>query len=203
MQDPQLTVAAVRRSLRTFRDHADDLLRADWQMFGDGLNQLANFCRTDLVFSTIHDQLSNRATVDLNNWLNKNGRVQLSGLRFPPDPDDRLSLQYQLIIDGAKHPGMLMKRAMVWFHRSGGDLSSYVRSFAEAIMRPLFRDLGYRLEEIEERLPSDRTEIVSAASLQIIHVESANVRIDKHESFEFHNSKNVQVGSHNLQDNRE
>jgi hypothetical protein len=199
----ELTVAEVRRSIRAFRDRADDLLRAEWQMFGDGLNQLANFCRTDAVFSAIHEQLANNPNVDAQKWLNENRRVRLSGLRFPLNADDRLSLQYQIVISGADHPPGLMKQAMMWFHRQGGQMSDYLRAFADSIMRPLFRDLGYRLEDIEERLPEDRTTLVSTASLQIIHVKSAEVHVGKHETFEFHDSKNVQVGNFNRQDNRE
>src|SRR6266446_6719596 len=119
----QVNAGQVRRSLRTFRDLAGDLLRADWQMFGDGLNQFVSFCRTDTVFPAIHEQLVHNAGIDAQEWLNENRHIRLSGLRFPLDPDERLSLQYQLVIGGADHPSALIKQAAEWFHRPGGRLS--------------------------------------------------------------------------------
>lgn len=202
--EPQeLKVAAVRKSIRTFGDLANDLLRSDWQMFGDGLRQFASFCQTDPVFSKIHDQLANNPNLDGDEWMKQNANVGLSGLHFPVDPDQRLSLQYQLVIAGAANVEGLIHRAMMWFQRPHSNLSDYVHAFADSIMRPLFRDLGYRLEEILERLPSDRLESVSAGALQIIHVESSNVHIGKRGGFEFRGSKNIQVGDRNTQDNRE
>ena len=199
IESSQSTAGDVRRSIRTFRDLADDLLRADWPTFGDRVVQFANFCRTDQVFSQIHKQLESHPQVDGNAWLKSQGDVRLSGLRFPVDPDQRLSLQYQLVIDGAENPDALITRTL-WWYCDGGDMSEGVRAFAEAIMRPLFRDLGYRLDDIEENLPEAKTDVVRSSQLQIIHISTESVVMQRNE---FRNSKNIQIGNQNVQDNRE
>jgi hypothetical protein len=197
-QSPQSTAGEVRRSIRAFRDLADDLVCADGPTFGDRVTQFVNFCRTDRVFSRIHKQLETHPKVDGNEWL-KNNNARLAGLRFPVDPDQRLSLQYQLVIVAAENPQALLNRVM-WSLCERGDLSDGVRAFAEAVMRPLFRELEYRLADIEENLPEAKTEVVSPSALQIIHIRTESVVMQKNE---FRNSKNIQIGNQNVQDNRE
>jgi hypothetical protein len=195
---PYSTAGEVRRSIRAFRDIADDLVHADWPTFGDRVIQFTNFCRTDRVFSKIHKQLESHPKVDGNEWL-KSNNARLSGLRFPVDPDQRLSLQYQLVIAGAENPLALMNRVM-WSLCESGDLSNGVHAFAEAVMRPLFRELEYRLAEIEENLPEAKTEVVNPSALQIIHIRTESVVMQRNQ---FNRSKNIQFGNQNVQDNRE
>ncbi len=142
----------------------------------------------------------NHPKVDGNKWLKEHGNSRLDGFRFPVDADERLALQYQLVIAGAENPEGLIHRAVMWFHRPHGNVSTYVRAFAEAIMRPLFRELGYRLDDVEESLPETKTDAVSASALQVIHIKTESVIMQKNE---FTNSKNIQIGNQNVQDNRE
>ncbi len=199
MEDRQSRFQAeqIRKSIRTFRDYSGDLLRSDLSTFADRLQALMYFCRTDAVFSTIHQQLVNNPNVDGNEWLQKQGETaRLSGLRFPVDSDQRISLMYQLLAAGEENPENVIGRLPLWYPLSTNSVSAYIRAFAEGVMTPLFRELNYRLEEIEEKLPAKQGEMVSAASLQIIHIAAADLR---NQTFNVHHSHNFQIGDHNSQ----
>ncbi len=193
----QFQTAQIRKSIRTFRDYSDDLLRSDLSTFTDRLQALMYFCRTDPVFSTIHRQLVDNPNVDGEQWLREQGETaRLSGLRFPVDPDQRISLMYQLLAAGEENPENLIGRLPLWYPLSTSSVSAYIHAFAEGVMAPLFRELNYRLQEIEEKLPADRGEAVSATSLQIIHIESADFRS---QTFNVQGSRNFQIGDQNSQ----
>ena len=193
----QFQAAQIRKSIRTFRDSSGDLLRSDLSTFSDRLQALIYFCRTDPVFSTIHRQLVDNPNVDGEQWLRKQGETaRLSGLRFPVDPDQRISLMYQLLAAGEENPEDLIGRLPLWYPLSTSSVSAYIHAFAEGVMTPLFRELDYRLQEIEEKLPAGRDEIVSVNSLQIIHIASADLR---RQTFNIQGSQNFQIGDHNSQ----
>lgn len=93
----------VRRSIQRFQDSRDDLLSADMNTFDDRLNAFVYFCKNDPVFSIIHNQLINNPNIDFNRWYEEKlgTRSSMAGsanLEFPPEPDNRLSLMYQLLL---------------------------------------------------------------------------------------------------------
>src|SRR5947209_2056540 len=121
--------AQIRKSIRTFRDSSGDLLRSDLSTFSDQLQALMYFCRTDPVFSTIHRQLVDNPHVDGNEWLRKQGEAaRLSGLKFPVDPDERLSMMYQLLAAAEENPENLIGRLPLWYPLSTSCVSAYIRA---------------------------------------------------------------------------
>lgn len=164
------TAGEVRRSIRTFRDYSSDLVRSDFDTFADRLKLLIHFCESDSTFSSIHEQLMTNPRVDGAKWiaesLQKRGRM---GLSFPVDTDDRISLMYQLLEAGADNPRWLIDHLGHWFSISARSVSLYIAAFSDAVMQPLFRELEYRLEDIETQLPTERDGEVSASLFQIIH----------------------------------
>ena len=162
-----------------------------------------HFCRTDSVFSIIHHQLVNNPDVDGNKWAAEYANpkdARLNGLRFPVDPNQRLSLMYQLLAVGEEDPERIVGRLPFWYQLTTNSVSAYIHAFAEGVLSPLFRELGYRLDEIEENLPQQKTDTVSVNSLQIIHIKTESIVMQENE---FTNSKNIQIGNQNVQDNRE
>jgi hypothetical protein len=200
----QLNAGQIRRAIRTFRDYSGDLLNADSSSFADRLRMLIRFCESDAVFSTLHTQLINHPTADLNRWLSERGNprdARLSGLVFPTDVEERISLQYQLLVAGANEPEYLIGRLHLWFYINHGRVSDYIGRFAQTILTPMFREIGYRLEDIEVQLPADRTTEVSLASLQIIHVETAHLNMNRTQTVNVQSSHGFQIGDHNSLDN--
>jgi hypothetical protein len=197
MNTRDMTSGQVARSIRTFRDSSGDLLRADLSTFADRLQALMHFCRTDIVFSKIHDQLINNPRVDGDKWFREYANAEsarLNGLKFPVDPEQRVSLMYQLLAAGEDNPENLIGQLPFWYQLSTNSVSAYINAFAAGVLTPLFRELNYRLEEIEERLPSDKHAFVKTASLQIFHVESANFNIDRRQTITVRDSDHFEIG---------
>jgi len=48
-------------------------------------------------------------------------------------------------------------------------IDAHIYALNEVVSEPLFRELGYRLEDIEDELPSDNADEVSTSMFQIIH----------------------------------
>jgi len=202
-ENSQPTSGEVVRSIRSFRDYAHDVLRADSGTFADRMGYLGHFCESDVVFSTIHSQLMNHPEVDFKSWIARYGGLQgyrMGAPRFPDDPDQRVSLMYQLWFFGAKNPSRLLNNVKFWFRTGGPSISGYIRKFSDAVLDPMFREILYRLKDIETKLPKEGTANVSRNSLQIIHIKTESIIMTKHE---FTNSKNIQIGNQNVQDNRE
>ena len=202
------TTAEVRLSIRKFRDYSSDLQYADFNIFEDRIGVFLNFCQTDRVFARIREQLVSNPRVNFGEWEKQSmktftGWVGSARLIFPTNEDDRVSLLYQFVEAAGDPKFGLLGKLSFWFAVDSSRYDDYLRAFSDAVMRPLFRDLGYKLEEVEARLPDDKQARVPANLLQIIHVEKAEVNIDRNQSFTFHESKNVQVGDGNSQDNRE
>jgi hypothetical protein len=168
------TVGQVGRSIQRFGDYAQDLLRSDMNTFDNALNILLDFCETDPVFSSIHKQLQSVPEVDFDEWYE--GRLASGGsmvgscdLTFPTDPEIRMSLMYELlrrIRDGRVD---FVGFATSFFALGTTKITPYVQAFNDAVTRPLVRELNYRLEELNETLPSDRSVVVPQSSIQIIH----------------------------------
>jgi hypothetical protein len=195
------TAGQVRQSIRQFNGYAHDLMRADSAMFADALRVFAHFCESDSAFSQIHGQLINNPDADFAGWAAKYSgplAARSGTLRFPVEADQRISVMYQVLLSGAKTPGRLINNLRLWFRTGGPNVSGYIFAFSNAVLTPLFRDLGHRLREIEEQLPEEKTEIVTARSLQIFF-ERGDVHMPTNQ-FNFHNSQGIQIGDKNRQD---
>jgi hypothetical protein len=207
--EQQPTTADVRLSIRKFRDYSSDLQYADVNTFEDRIGVFLNFCRTDPVFARIREQLVSNPRANFEAWEKQSMETSFTGwvgsvrLVFPTNEDDRVSLLYQFVEAAGDPKFNLLGKLIHWFTVGSNRYDDYLRAFSDAVMRPLFRDLGYKLEEVEARLPDDKRAPVPLSLLQIIHVERAEVNIERNQSFAFHESKNVQIGDSNTQDNRE
>jgi Helix-turn-helix domain len=56
-----------------------------------------------------------------------------------------------------------------FFAIGSSRISDYIYALNESVAEPLVRELGYRLQELEEQLPDEKTASVSSAVVQIIH----------------------------------
>jgi len=142
--------------------------------FEDRLKLLMDFCKNDPVFSIIHTQLINVPNVDFDVWhkkvLSTTGCMAGSGkLIFPTNLDERMSLMYQLLDKVNENEIELISFAYNFFSSSSIQTDSILYAFNEAIVEPLARELSYRIEDLEDKLPEDNEDIFSLANIQIIH----------------------------------
>ena len=158
------TAEQVRRSIQRFQDHAGDLMHSDMNTFENALSLFIEFCETDSVFSAISAQLQSVPNTDFDQWYASQSFV----LNFPTDPEVRMSLMYELLrrIRDGRIP---FQNTIQFFHLGTSKITAYIQALNDAITHPLVRDLGYRLEEVVDQLPSDKAATVPQASIQIIH----------------------------------
>ena len=176
----ELTSGLIKRSIQRFTDYASDLMAADMNTFGDRLNMFTDFCLNDEVFRSFHAQITRVPNCDFDEWYAEReaSRVAAStgrgSLLFPTGIEQRLSILYQLLfgIQTGKVP--FLEFTMHYFVLGTGRYDAYILAFNETVTAPLVRELGYRLEELGESLPDDRSAVVLPSVIQIIH-QATNV----------------------------
>jgi len=169
-----MKAGTIRRSIERFTDFSNDLLSSDINTFEDRITMLVNFIKNDQFFKGLHQQLINNESVDFENWLSSSrnfdcGSAGSGNLAFPTDLDQRLSLMYQLLCK--IESGQLNFHTFVidFFAMKSNRINDYIYSFNCAISEPLFRELRYRLQDIEDELPTNNKVEVDPPLLQIIH----------------------------------
>jgi len=160
-----LSAGQIRRSIQRFDDYGEDLVRADDDTFKDRLNVFVEFCRTDPTASRIHQQLLGVPDTDVKRWVDQ--AVQKREAVFPTAADLRLSLMYQLLLELQSGHIDLLNFASRVFPAQTASVDHYTRAFCSAVVRPMVRELRYRVRDIA--LPDDDSQVVDAHVLQIIH----------------------------------
>ncbi|MBL9113737.1 MAG: hypothetical protein JNJ83_01935 [Verrucomicrobiaceae bacterium] len=181
------TSGAIKRSIRKFTDYAGDLLKSDYNTFEDRLNVFIQFCSSDEVFSRIHEQLISVPNADFDSWFAERqatvGSFAGSGkLIFPAQPEERLSIMYQLLYGVYAGSVPFQSFTLHFFALGSSRYDDYIYAFNESVTQPLVRELAYRLDELDEQLPAEKTTEVSPSVIQIIH-HATNV-IQQHASGE-------------------
>lgn len=164
----------IRRSLQRFRDYSSDFINSDFNTFDDRFNLFISFCKSDKVFSVIHNQLISLPEKDFDEWYknvsSSGGSVVGSGrLVFPVTIDDRISIMYRLLLK--IHSGEIRVHGfwLKFFAVSSTRIEDQIFAFSDAVIQPLVRELEYKLVEIEENLPEDNKEQVSSSIIQVIN----------------------------------
>jgi hypothetical protein len=173
------TAGQIHASIRRFTDFSQDLLAADMQTFDDRITLLTDFAKTDPVFLTIHEQLVTRKSANFADWFKSQGDnhgIRLRGFSFPTDLDDRVAIQYQFLVYAAEQGRSFIKSLLGWFYSKSASVDVYIQKFCNAVLQPLFRELGYRLQEIEGNLPADKALLVESGFLQIIHNQGSIIQ---------------------------
>lgn len=142
--------------------------------FDDRLNLLIDFCENDQMMSVFHEQMLNHPKVDFDSWykLIQDSRGSMAGsanLSFSTDVDSRTALMYQLLYKINIGEIALLQFTRECFASTSNKINSHIYAFNQAVTEPLFRELGYRLEDLDEELPADTMEEVNTGSIQIIH----------------------------------
>jgi len=172
-----VTAGQVKKSVRDFNNHGTDLLRSDFNTFDDTLAVFLHFCETDPVLSSIHMQLQALAERHFEEWYQGLDSGSMAGgckLKFPTDPELRVSVMYELLRRVQDDSIPFTDFAIRFFALGTAEMTAYVRAFNDAVSRPLIRELSHRLSDLSESLPSNHSASVAPASLQIIH-QATNV----------------------------
>jgi hypothetical protein len=156
----------IRRSIQRFEDYSNDLSSADMNSFEDRLNLLISYCKTDDFFQEIDKQLIGNTSVDFDGWYKTNDR---KGLKFPTNLDERLSIMYEILCKINNKDIDYLSFCCEFFVVGSNSIDAHISALNEVVSEPLFRELGYRLEDIENNLPSDNSDEVTSSILQIIH----------------------------------
>jgi len=170
----QYRAGEIRRSLHRFIAFANDLLESDYNTFEDRLNLPISFCERHAILVNIHKQLMNFEAVDFDAWIKERfataGGMSGSGeLLFPTNLEARMSVMYQLLVAVRDKRIDWMQFGITFFATGSTRYDEYIYTFNEAITRPLVRELSYRLRDMEESLPTDKTAPVAASAIQVIH----------------------------------
>jgi len=156
----------IRRSIQRFEDYSRDLTSSDMNSFEDRLNLLVSYFKSDGFFQQIDEQLIQNKAVDFDSWYESNSRGKLS---FPTNLDDRLSIMYQLLCRINNKDISYLSFCCEYLVVGTNQIDAHIYALNEVVSEPLFRELGYRLEDIEDELPSDNSDEVTSSIFQIIH----------------------------------
>ena len=194
-----MRVGKIRRSAQRFVDYANDLLRSDMDTFDDRLNLLIHFCSTDPMMSHLHEQMLNHPKIDFASWhdgvkKSKGGMEGSAQLTFPTNIDERMSLMYQLLYKIYNGDVDWLNFCVDCFANTTNQVDTHLYSFNQAISEPLFREIGYRLEDLDEELPEDTMAEVNPTSFQIIQY-AENVIQQNANGENISQSANIQVDS--------
>jgi hypothetical protein len=156
----------IRRSIQRFEDYSRDLTSSDMNSFEDRLNLLVSYFKSDAFFQQIDEQLIQNQSVDFDTWYGNNSRGKLS---FPTNLDDRLSIMYQLLCRINSKEISYLSFCCEYLVVGTNQIDAHIYALNEVVSEPLFRELGYRLGDIEDELPSDNSDEVTSSIFQIIH----------------------------------
>jgi len=184
----------VRRSIQRFYDYSRDLSNADMNTFNDRLNLLISFFKTDDFFSKLDKQLIDNPKADFDFWFNTVSKSDNRGrLSFPTEIDERLSVMYELLCRINEQKINMIGFCGNNFIIGSNKIDDYIYAFNDVVSQPLFRELGYRLEDIQDELPTDNSVEVSSPMIQIIHnaqnvIQQSAFGNNNHQSAEINNS---------------
>jgi hypothetical protein len=156
----------IRRSIQRFEDYSRDLTSSDMNSFEDRLNLLVSYFKSDAFFQQIDEQLIQNKAVDFDSWYGSNSIGKLS---FPTNIDDRLSIMYQLLCRINNKDISYLSFCCEYLFVGTNKIDAHIYALNEVVSEPLFRELGYRLEDIQDELPSDNSDEVTSSIFQIIH----------------------------------
>lgn len=147
----------VEISFRKFSDYASDVVSSNSNIFYTRLNIFIHHCESDPVMSFICNQLKNIDT-NFEEWLRKGestGGSMVGSCQFnlPVDEKARDALLYQLCLKINKNEIDLFGFCLDFFGSHG--LDGMIYDFNEAIIKPMVRSIGYKLEEIEYDIETD------------------------------------------------
>lgn len=164
------TAGQVTRSVERFNDFGRALSRSDHANFENSLAIFLNFCKTDAVFSKIHDQLVDVPTEGFDEWFKRCSEKSL--LTLPLDEAERTGLLYEILRRINEKKPDVLNFAVHFFRSSGGRIDPMLSSFSEVITQPFLELVRYRLDEMIETLPGEPRSEVSPSMIQIFNAHS-------------------------------
>lgn len=168
----------VERSIRKFKNLANDVLSARYSTWDDNFNGFLHHCETDTVMQVITEPLKNNPHVDLESWY---GNFQRSGgmigskrYSLPVDEDDRLALLYQLLLAIRGGKIRFIDFALGAFGTTHHQ--DMVNAFNREVLSKFVRDVSDRLEDIHvEEGKQVQRENLQVFSTYIASVHGSNV----------------------------
>lgn len=150
----------VQRAFRKFNDTVSDLFRADFRTWGDTLNRLLDHCEKNNVMSVVVGPLKKNTQINVQSWHQDametiGGMIGSGRFTLPLDDEDRTALLYQFLLAIDKNEIAVDKFCMHFFGKT--NYQEMVDVFNQEIVEKFTREIGYRLEEIEEDVAGQET----------------------------------------------
>lgn len=143
----------IELSFKKFNGFANDVLSSNYHIFNSRFNIFIYHCENDPVMSVICNQLKS-VDIGFDEWWIKCKRTGGSSVfDLPLDETKRDALLYQLCIKVSKVEIDYFDFSRSFFGASTKSLS--ISAFNEAIVKPMVRSIGYKLEEIEYDIETD------------------------------------------------
>ena len=160
----------IRLSFQKFSDYANDILRSDRVTFGTRLEIFIDHCKNDPVMKVIWSQIMS-IDADAIKWWDetsqKGGSMNGSTpFLLPVDEEKRDALLFRICIAINDNKIDFEKFCMAFFDET--NYNAMVARFNEAVFRPMFRSLGYKIDElIKSILTLDKDSTVPVEQLNI------------------------------------
>ena len=175
------TAAQFKRSVNRFGDFAGDLIRSDHPGFDQNLKLFLDFYESDLVFSSIHQQLLSVPGVDFDEWWKENSSgYRRSPLKFPLNSSERMALMYGLLRRINSGEIKIVNLVLEHYPQTSRSVTAHVQAFNDDVTRKFVRDISYRIEDVADQLPRDDQASVPSNFIQII--QNAGNVIQQHAS---------------------
>lgn len=146
----------IEISFRKFSDYASDLLSSDINTFDTRFKIFLHHCETDEILKIITNQLKD-IDVNIDEWWEKGNQTaggMVGNARFdlPLDETKRDALLYQFSLKILNKEMDLNHFCMMFLGKT--NYSQMVYAFNEAIINPLIRSIGYKIDEISYEVNS-------------------------------------------------
>lgn len=142
----------IKKSIHRFDDLSSDVLSSDMNTFSDKLKQLIFYFLDDEFFHEIHEKLMTLMSFDECLSKTRNGSMSLVSIEFPIETEKRLSIMYQLLFKIDSNEIDLMTFVDSHYAVGSNQIDDFYDLFNRYISSPLFRELRYKLQDVEERV---------------------------------------------------
>ena len=173
----------IERSVREFRDLIQNILSANSQLYQDRIEKLVTFIKQDEVMQwLIQPFLEIELDYEDHVKKNKGGWTELS---LPQSKDDEIAFTLSLLVASVENDFDMKNWAFQNFNKK--SVSEGIYELNQQLLRPTFKEIFNRLDDLMEDVVEDKNEI-DAANLTIIKVGNINAT-----------NSNVAVGQNNKQ----
>jgi hypothetical protein len=146
-------------SIRRFQDYSSDLLHSDAPTFENALNAFLDFCESDQLMMPLTTPLKEENVDVAKFW---GDMISSNKVTLPTNERQKVCLLYQLLLNVRNNKFSVAQFGVNVFHASSTNQSIY--RFNEVFSRPLIRELGRKLDDVEDQSSGVAEEVTDVTS---------------------------------------